>query len=95
MNTIREIILDKILNVFLHVVFVSRDKEYILKTLNQKHKDSTSFNLSIPVPDIIVTKIDETHDKWVLLYADMPIECEVTWMHSQTYNGQYVLLKVE
>lgn len=92
---VKEVIVSHILNVFKHVVFVSRDKEYVLNALNQKHKDSSSFKLAIPIPDIIVTKIDETHDKWVIPYEDMPIECEVTWMHSQTYNGQYVLLEIE
>lgn len=84
--TIRESFRRHITNTFVHTVFTERTPEVIFKTLQTKVKGSDTI-LVMEIDEILVEKIDETHDKVIIVFDDMEIEGVFTWRKATATNG--------
>ena len=81
-------------NAFIYSIFLKRDKESILKTLNKKVHGSDSISIVPPIPSIEVEKVDDTHDKVTFAYDDYTFVGVITW--KPCANGtNFVFLNIE
>ena len=85
--TIRESFRRHITNAFVHTVFTDKTPEVILKTLQTKVKGSDTITLVMEIDEILVEKIDETHDKVIIVFDDMEIEGVFTWRKATVTDG--------
>jgi len=81
-------------NAFIHSIFLKRDKEFIIKTLNTKAHGSASVSMIPPIQKVEVEKIDDTHDKVTFGYDDYAFDCVITWKPC-TNGMNFVLMNVE
>ena len=92
--SIAEAFKQTIKNVFIHSIFLKRDKEFILKTLNTKVHGSNNINIVPPIPSIEVERVDDTHDKVTFGYDDYAFVGVITW--KPCANGiNFVFMNIE
>lgn len=71
---------------FRDVVFYKRDAKGIYGILSAKIHGSSTLTMIPKIPkNIVVTAIDEQHDKVVFPYEDLEVEAVITWNKAQ--NG--------
>jgi len=92
--SIAEAFKQAIKNAFIHSIFLERDKEFIIKTLNTKVYGSNSVSMIPPIQKVEVEKIDDTHDKVTFGYDDYAFACVITW--KPCANGMnFVFMNIE
>jgi len=92
--SIAEAFKQAIKNAFIHSIFLKRDKEFIIKTLNAKVYGSNSVSMIPPIQKIEVEKIDDTHDKVTFGYDDYAFVGVITW--KPCANGMnFVFMNIE
>ena len=92
--SIAEAFKQTIKNAFIHSIFLKRDKETILKTLNTKVHGSANVGIMPPIPSIEVEKVDDTHDKVTFSYDDYTFVGVITWKPCS--NGMnFVFMNIE
>ena len=80
---------------FVNTTFRGRDAITIRNTLNTKVHGSDNMLVIMPVPDVKVEKLDDTHDKITLIYDDVQIEGVITWIASKLMGNCFVFVKLE
>lgn len=93
--TIAESVKQAITTAFKNIVFKERSQKYISDTLNAKVAGSANVSIMLPMPDVKVEKLDETHDKVTICYDDANIEGIITWRPSKIRPGFYVFISYE
>lgn len=92
--SIAEAFKQAIKNAFFHSVFLKRDKEFILKTLNTKIHGSANVSIMPPISSIEVERVDDTHDKVTFIYDDYTFVGIITW--KPCANGMnFVFINIE
>jgi hypothetical protein len=91
--SIAEAFKQAIKNAFIHSIFLTRDKEFIIKTLSTKVHGSDNVTI-IPIQKVEVERIDDTHDKVTFGYDDYAFVSVITW--KPCANGRnFVLMNIE
>lgn len=92
--SIAEAFKQTIKNAFIHSIFLKRDKEFIIKTLNTKVHGSNNVSIIPPIQKVEVEKIDDTHDKVTFIYDDYTFVGVITW--KPCANGMnFVFMNIE
>lgn len=92
--SIAEAFNQSIKNAFIHSIFLKRDKEFILKTLNTKVHGSANVSIVPPITSIEVERVDDTHDKVTFVYDDYTFVGVITW--KPCANGMnFVFMNIE
>lgn len=92
--TIKNAFKQAIKNAFIHSIFLKRDKETILNTLNTKVHGSNNVSIMPHIPSIEVERVDDTHDKVTFIYDDYSFVGIITW--KPCANGMnFVFLNIE
>lgn len=92
--TIKNAFKQAIKNAFIHSIFLKRDKETILNTLNTKVHGSNNVSIMPHIPSIEVEKVDDTHDKVTFIYDDYSFVGIITW--KPCANGMnFVFINIE
>ena len=79
---------------FVHTIFLKRDNDVVLKTLNTLVHGSDNLSIIPPIQDVKVETIDDGHDKVTFYFDDYSFEGIITWKKSKN-NLNYVFIKIE
>lgn len=93
--TIAESIKQAITNNLKHTIFFERGGEYVTELCNKQIKGSDTMVFLPPMPKVETETIDDTHDKWKIVYEDATIEGIATWRPSKVKTNQFVFCGIE
>lgn len=85
---IEESIINQIKNVYRFSAFKERSEEVLLKTFRTPIHDSNTLLAVLDMDGIKIERVDDYHDKLILIYDNYRVEALATWSIS---HDKYIL----